>query len=70
MVIERESSLKGVNMDKPLKHLISYIINTKCSSCLDISFCKLKYYYSILENPKIHDLNNLTKCLFYKKQAL
>jgi len=52
----------------PIKYSINYMLNLKCQNCQDKKFCKLQEYYQELKNPKIHDLENLTKCLYYKKQ--
>lgn len=51
----------------PIKFSINYIISLKCENCTDKKFCKLKDYYKQLEKPTITDLENLTKCLYYKK---
>ncbi len=53
----------------PIKYSIDYIINLKCQNCQDKTFCKLQNYYKALENPKVTDLEKLTKCLFYKKET-
>lgn len=57
-------------MENPLKYSINYVISIKCTNCEDISFCKLKTYYDKLDNPKITDLEKLTKCLYYKKSGV
>ncbi|MDW5298737.1 MAG: hypothetical protein SA378_01145 [Sedimentibacter sp.] len=54
----------------PLKYSINYMLNLKCQNCQDKTFCKLQEYYKKLENPTIQDLENLTKCLYYKKQEI
>lgn len=53
-----------------LKFSINYIIRLKCSNCKDKTFCKVKYYYEIMENPTSSDLDKLSKCIFYKKQKI
>ncbi len=54
-------------MSEPIKESINYLIRFKCAVCKDNAFCKLKYYYTQIDNLQLKDLQNLNKCLFYKK---
>lgn len=60
--------MEKVEKVNPIKYSIDYIIRIKCLNCTDKTFCKLKTYYEKLEQPKITDLEKLTKCLYYKKE--
>lgn len=54
----------------PIKQAINNMLVKKCSNCNDKTFCKLQTYYKNIEKPTIKDLENLTKCLYYKKNLL
>ncbi len=68
---KKSSSLmiRGTKMNY-IKYTIDYLLNFKCLTCQDKSFCKLKKYYHQMENPTAKDIENLSKCLFYKKQKI
>ncbi|MEM1804429.1 MAG: hypothetical protein QXI77_00330 [Nanopusillaceae archaeon] len=54
----------------PIKKSIIFLLKIKCEICQDKSFCKVKQYYSKMDNPTVKDLQNLNKCLFYKKEPI
>jgi hypothetical protein len=54
----------------PKKFTINFLIEIKCKKCTDISFCKLYEYYKNVEKPTIKNINNLTNCLYYKKDLV
>jgi len=54
----------------PIKFAINQILEKKCLNCKDVSFCKLIYYYQKIDNPTIKHLENLTKCIYYKKNIV
>lgn len=59
-----------LNIIKPLKYSLNFLINFRCGICLDKSFCKVKKHYETLENPKARDLQYLSNCLYYKKEKI